>query len=246
MKTIYSILVWLIYGISFVFSLIFTFIAFIATFWFDKHRFIPNKVMMFFGRSMVSLNPFWTVTHFGVENVHKGPKGKIVIANHQSFLDMPLLATLPFKMKWVSKKELFNVPVVGWILKMSGHISVDRGTKNAAKSLLAMNPPIEDGGMVMIFPEGTRSREGKLKTFKKGAFYASKDNNFHILPIVVEGTYKLLPPDTWKMNVKGNLYISVLEPVDPSGFDTIESLSDHVHGLVSEELAKLQRIAKDG
>jgi len=244
MKTIYSILVWLIYGISFVFSLVFTLITFLFTFWFDKHRVYPNKVMMFFGRSMVSLNPFWKVTHFGLENVNKGPKGKIAIANHQSFIDMPLMATLPFKMKWVSKKELFSVPVVGWIMKMCGHISVDRGSKHAAKSLLAMIEPIEAGGMVMIFPEGTRSREGKLKTFKKGAFYASKDNNFHILPIVVEGTYKLLPPDTWKVNFKGDLYISVLEPVDPAPFETVEALSEHVHQLVSTELDRLQAIVK--
>lgn len=242
MTTFYSIIIWMVYGLSFVPSLLFTTIVYLLTFWFDKNRVYSNRVMMFFGKSMVSLNPFWKVTYIGIENAYSPPKGKIAVANHQSFLDMPLLATLPFNMKWVSKKELFSLPVVGWIMKMCGHISVDRGAKNAAKSLLAMNNPIADGEMVMIFPEGTRSREGKLKPFKKGAFYASIDNNFSILPIVVEGTYKLLPPDSWKLNMKGKLYISILKPVNPEGFETVEELSEYVHGLIYAELERLKTL----
>lgn len=242
MSVFISIYVWLLYGISFATSVVVTFVVFVFTFPVDKHRRACNAVMMFFGQSMVRVNPFWKIQHFGLENLNKGPKGKICVANHQSFMDMPLLATLPINMKWVSKKELFRVPVAGWLMLMSGHISIDRGSKNAAKSLLKLNAPVQDGVCVMMFPEGTRSREGVLKPFKKGAFHAAMDYGFHLQPIVVEGTYKLMPPDTWRMNYKGNMYVSVLEPVNPAEFDDVNILTNHVRDMILEESRRLQSL----
>jgi 1-acyl-sn-glycerol-3-phosphate acyltransferase len=244
-KTIFSATLWLMYGISFLCSFIGALIVFLFTFPFDKHRRYPNAVMMFFGQSIMWLNPFWKIRHFGLDNFEKGPKGKVAVANHQSFLDMPLLATLPVNMKWVSKKELFRIPFVGWTMSLSKHISVDRGSKNAAKSLLASIEPIKDGVSVMIFPEGTRSREGKLKTFKKGAFYLSKENDFYIQPIVVEGTYKLMPPENWRMNYRGELYISVLPPVNPAHFETVDDLTNHVWSLIDTEVTRLQSLKSE-
>jgi len=242
MKTIFSAFIWFMYGVSFVFSLVFCTIVFLFTFPFDPHRRCTNAVMMFFGQTMVRINPFWKIHHIGLDNFQKGPKGKICVANHQSFVDMPLMATVPYNMKWVSKKEIFKIPIVGLIMRMAGHISVDRGSVSAAKSLLKMNEPIRDGVSVMIFPEGTRSREGKLKPFKKGAFHASKDFGFWVQPVVMEGTYKLMPPDNWKLHYKGNLYVSVLEPVNPDDFESVEEMTDHVRNLINTEVQRLQAL----
>lgn len=240
MKTIFSIYVWLMYGICFFLAFILGLIVFLFTFPFDPYRRRPNAVFMFFGHLMMKVNPFWRISYEGLENLDKGKRGRVVVANHQSFLDMPLLATLPFNMKWVSKRELFFVPFVGWIMWLSGHISVNRGSKKAAISLLNAVDPIKNGVDVMLFPEGTRSRAGKLKPFKKGAFHLAWQNGFQVQPIVVEGTYKVMPPDGWKMNYKGDFHVSVLEPVDPTGFDSVESLMEHVHELIRRESAKLQ------
>ena len=162
-----SVLVWLSYGISFFISFLVASVVRIFTFPFDPYNRYPNAVMMFFGQSVITMNPFWKRHYYGLDKLRDGKHACIRVANHQSFLDMPLLATLPTNMKWVSKKELFKIPIVGWLMSLAGHISIDRGAKGAAKSLQKMVGPIENGMSVMIFPEGTRSREGKLKAFKK-------------------------------------------------------------------------------
>ncbi|AXJ01344.1 1-acyl-sn-glycerol-3-phosphate acyltransferase [Cyclonatronum proteinivorum] len=242
MNKLFSALLWLAYGLSFIPSFLFAFLIRIFTFMFDPHHRLPNAVMMFFGKSIIVLNPLWKRHYHNLEKLTDGKPGMIRIANHQSFLDMPLLATLPVNMKWVSKKELFKIPIVGWLMYSAGHISVDRGSKGAAKSLLKMKAPIKDGTSVMIFPEGTRTRDGNLKPFKKGAFHASIDNQFPIQPLVVEGTFDCIKPDTWEMNLRGDLHVSVLDPVYPADFDSVNTYAAHVHQLVSEELTRLRKL----
>ncbi len=244
MNYILSALLWTAYGLSFVISFFVALIVRIFTFPFDPYNRFPNAVMIFFGKSILVLNPMWKRHYSGLEHLKDEAPGFIRVANHQSFLDMPFIATLPTNMKWVSKKELFRIPIVGWLMYLAGHISVDRGSREAAKSLLKMNAPIEDGMSVMMFPEGTRSRDGNIKPFKKGAFHASMDNGFRIQPIVIEGTFPCIKPDTWVMNLRGNLYVSVLEPVDPAAFDSVNSLKDHVYTLISEERERLKQLAQ--
>lgn len=245
MNKLLSALLWLVYGISFVLSFLFAFFVRIFTFPFDPHHRYPNAVMMFFGKSIMVLNPFWKRHYYGLEKLSNS-KGMIRIANHQSFLDMPLMATLPVQMKWVSKKELFKLPIVGWLMHLAGHISVDRGSKGAAKSLLKMKAPIKDGTSVMIFPEGTRSRDGHIKPFKKGAFHASVDNGFLVQPIVLEGTFSCIKPDTWEMNLRGDLHVSVLDPVDPADFESVDEMTAHVRKLVSDEFLRLKSLSSTG
>lgn len=240
MNKLVSAVLWLIYGLSFFPAFFVAFIVRIFTFFVDPYNRYPNAVMMFFGRSIVMLNPFWKRYYYGMEKLRDGEHACIRVANHQSFLDMPLLATLPTNMKWVSKKELFRIPIVGWLMSLSGHISVDRGAKGAAKSLQKMVGPIRNGMSTMIFPEGTRSREGNLKPFKKGAFYSALEHGFNIQPIVIEGTYKCMKPDTWVMNLRGEMQVSILDPVSPKDFDSVDALKDHVHALVLEESRRLQ------
>lgn len=242
MSKFLSALVWLFYGLSFFISFLVALVVRIFSFPFDPYNRYPNAVMMFFGQSVITMNPFWKRHYYGLEKLKDGAHACIRVANHQSFLDMPLLATLPTNMKWVSKKELFKIPVVGWLMSLAGHISIDRGAKGAAKSLRKMVGPISHGMSVMIFPEGTRSREGKLKAFKKGAFYSSIEHGFNIQPIVIEGTYKCMKPDTWVMHLRGTLHVSVLDPVSPHDFDNVDALADHVHALVAEESRRLQAL----
>ncbi len=241
----FSAVVWLLYGLSYIPSFFIALIIRIFTFPFDRHNRLPNAVMIFFGKSIISLNPLWKRHYFGLEKITEEKPAFIRVANHQSFLDMPLVATMPMNMKWISKKELFKIPFVGWLMHLSGHISVDRGSKGAAKSLLEMIEPINDGMSVMVFPEGTRSREGRLKPFKKGAFHASMDYGFRIQPIVIEGTYKCMKPDTWVMNFTGDLYVSVLDPISPDGFSHVNDLRDHVHAVILAESNRLKAIASE-
>ncbi len=242
-RTLFSIYIWFGYGVSFALSLIFTTVVFLFTFPFDPHRKAPNAVMMFFGQWMVRLNPFWKIHVFGREKLLEKPFDRIVLANHQSFMDMPLLATLPVNMKWVSKKEMFRIPVAGWLMSMCGHISVERGSKKAARSLDNVDKPVKAGVPVMIFPEGTRSRDGNMRdSFRKGAFHAAKRFGLTLQPIVLEGTHNAFPPDGWRLNSTGNMYISVLDPIHPDDFESVDELTEHTYDVIKKEWLRLKEL----
>lgn len=244
MKVVLSGLLWLIYGISFLLSFLVMFPLFLITFFFDPYRKIPNYIFMFFGQSIITLNPGWKRTIKGLE--HYNPDLQtIFVANHLSFLDMPLLATLPWKMKWVSKKEIFNIPLIGWLMRMSGHISIDRGSVKALESLKASHHYLKNGEPVMIFPEGTRSRQGEIKPFKRGAFILAKEGNYHIQPIVIHGTFNLMKPDTRIFNLKGNLVMSVLPAINPADFDNAQVLQDYTYEAFKKEIDKLRSSEND-
>ncbi|MEX2641551.1 MAG: lysophospholipid acyltransferase family protein [Balneolales bacterium] len=241
MNTLINLFLWLAYGISLVIALPPVFLAWIAGYRADPHRIWPNRIFMFFGQNFTRLNPFWDKKISGLDKVDLS-RPTIFVGNHQSFMDMPLLGGLPFKMKWVSKIELFRVPVVGWHLRMAGHISVDRGQKGAIQSLQNIQPYMEAGVPVMMFPEGTRSRKGDLKPFKNGAFIVAKEHNYCIQPIVIQGTYNILPPGEWLAKWKGKVFVSILDPVNPSDFNSMEELRDHTYHCFKTELNRLKQL----
>jgi len=130
----------------------------------------------------------------GRENIRKG-QTYVIAANHQSNLDAFLIygwIGTPFR--WIMKKSLLKIPFVGWACKTSGHIFVDRDSRtDGAKSLLQAEHVLKDGISIMIFPEGTRSKDGKLGRFKKGAFTMSTQMNVPVLPVTIDGTHQAMP-----------------------------------------------------
>lgn len=201
---------------------------------------LANRVFMFFGAFFVWCNPFWRIHLYGLEKVDKKDRGVVFIGNHQSFLDMPLFATLPWKMKWVSKKELFKIPVAGWIMTMCGHVSIDRGKKTAINSMYGIAEYANNNVSVMVYPEGSRSRDGNLKPFKNGTFIISKEYNFPVQPVVVYGTHQMMKPDAWKISrISGNIFVSVLDRINPADFDTMESMRDHAQKVIQDEINRL-------
>lgn len=233
---------WVTYGLSLALALPLALLGYLVGYRIDPLRKWPNRAFMSFGQNFFRFNPFWKKEVIGLDKVSLD-QPTVFIGNHQSFIDMPVLASLPFNMKWVSKQELFKLPVVGWLLKMSGHISVDRGKKGAIHSLDKIKPYVENNIPVMIFPEGTRSRVGELKPFKNGAFIISKKNNYALQPIVIEGTYDIMPPGGWRVKWKGRIYISILEPISPSDFDTLEEFRTYTYQCFESELDRLKRLA---
>ncbi len=239
-----SAIVWGVYGLSFLVMFPLVLFTFVLTYPFDRYRKLANAILMFFGQSFTYLNPFWKIEMKGLENYRKG-EGCIFLGNHRSFVDMPLLARLPWQMKWVSKKELFRIPVAGWILKMAGHISIDRGSPEARKSIYKMVPYVEAGVPVMVFPEGTRSKDGKLKPFKRGAFLVAWEHKLPVQPIVITGTEKLIRPGSWVMKLKGYAIVSILERISPEDFESLEEFIDYTFNQFTEELKDLRyRLSK--
>jgi len=133
----------------------------------------------------------------GLENL-TGLKTAIYCANHQSAMDIPILfVNLPVQFRFVAKRSLFKLPFLGWHLTRSGHIPVDRGRpKGARMSLDAAARKIRAGSCVLLFPEGHRSRDGKLLPFRSGSFYLAIQSGVPIVPITLNGTRAVLKPDT--------------------------------------------------
>ncbi|MDX1639689.1 MAG: lysophospholipid acyltransferase family protein [Balneolaceae bacterium] len=188
---------------------------------------------------MMQVNPGWSVSIEGIDNYTAG-RPTIFVANHQSFLDMPLTYLLPWTMKWVSKKSLFYIPFLGWITWMTGHLGIDRRSLSSVKRLDKLVEPIQAGIPAMIFPEGTRTSAGELRRFKNGAFTLARQYNFRIQPLVLEGGHLAMPAGSWKLHFRQRFYIRILEPVDPQQFDTVEELRDYVRKQIARKLESLR------
>ena len=123
----------------------------------------------------------------------------MVVSNHESNADPFLVSFLPWEMKWLGKASLFRIPVVGWMMRMAGDIPVERGDSDSAKEAMAACERWLARGMpVMLFPEGTRSKDGQLLPFKDGAFRLAIETGADVLPVAVAGTREALPKHSWK------------------------------------------------
>ena len=183
-------------------------------------------------------NPAWPVTVSGREHIARGVP-YVMVANHQSFLDILVLFRLFRHFKWVSKLENFRVPCIGWNMSLNGYIPLRRGdTKSIAAMMNAGARTLAAGSSVLMFPEGTRSVDGKLRTFKRGGFSLALRCGVPILPIVVEGTGNALPKGFVLQRGRHPVRILVLEPLPPESFAgaTPEELALRVRGIFLREL----------
>jgi 1-acyl-sn-glycerol-3-phosphate acyltransferase len=160
---------------------------------FSKTGNLPHKVAQFWARQLLYVGGI-RVTVKGMQNLEPG-RSYIFMANHQSNFDIPvLLGRLPAQFRWLAKVELFKIPVFGPAMRGCGYISIDRSDrKRAFASLARAAETIRAGTSVMIFPEGTRSLDGRIKGFKKGGFVLSVDAGVPIVPILLRGTFEIMP-----------------------------------------------------
>jgi 1-acyl-sn-glycerol-3-phosphate acyltransferase len=131
----------------------------------------------------------------GLENVDRA-KSYVYMANHVSFLDGPLLFyVIPQRVRVILKKSIFRIPVAGAAMRFAGFIPVDRKRMSGGKRSIdeAVQAMKEKGYSFLIFPEGTRSRDGKLHDLKRGGFFLAVAAQVPIIPITIEGTFELMP-----------------------------------------------------
>lgn len=238
MNTIFSILLWIYWAICIISCFLMVFIVYLLTALFDRYNRIPNKLVQWLAWVMMKANPGWKITVQGADR-RKIAKPTIVIANHRSFLDMPLMYLLPWRMKWVAKNDLFKIPIFGWIIYMTGHLGIDRASARSARKLDKLVEPIRQGIPAMIFPEGTRHTSTELGRFKNGAFRLAKRYGFQILPVAIYGSDKAMPPGSWKIAPKQTFTVSVLEPIPSDRFESKEELRQHAHSMLHREMKRL-------
>jgi len=152
------------------------------------------------------------------ENIDAG-RSCIYMSNHQSNFDIPvLLAYLPVQFRWLAKAELFRIPVFGFAMRRVGYISIDRSDRKAAiQSLRSAADIIRGGVSVLIFPEGTRSLDGNIRPFKSGGFILAIDSGVPIVPVVVHGTWPIMPKDRLRIR-PGDVVLEIEKPVQTSDY----------------------------
>ncbi len=183
----------------------------------DDTRRVPGRWVRKFGRVTSSLTPLWKFSVVGKPPADIGTRAYVVVANHESTADPFLLSWLPWDMRWVVKEELFKIPVAGWMVRLGGDVPLKRGSGESVREMLAeCARTLGQGLSVMIFPEGTRSRDGKLQPFKDGAFHLAIDTQSPVLPIAVEGTRDCRPKESmWFGHAKASA--TILEPISTVG-----------------------------
>jgi 1-acyl-sn-glycerol-3-phosphate acyltransferase len=156
----------------------------------------------------------------GIERIDKRAS-YIFMANHLSFMDGPLLFMLiPQFVRVLLKKEAFKIPVIGLAMRHVGFVSVDRkGIKGGKKSIDRATRMIKEKGYsFLIFPEGTRSRDGKLQPFKRGGFFLAVNSQVPIFPVSIKGSFALMPKGSFFVK-KGKVGVVFHSPVSVQGFN---------------------------
>lgn len=192
------------------------------------------------GKSMTRINPFWKLDISGY-TLTDPKRALVLVCNHQSMADIPLISNLPWEMKWLAKKELFTIPVVGWMMQMAGDIPVDRKAKNRRQNaIIQALAYLKQDCPVMFFPEGTRTPNGKVHRFSDGAFLLAIKAGVPVLPMAIEGSRECLPKNSWKFGQLNNIHIKVMEPVETKGMSKkdIPELRDRVRGQIIDQIAQ--------
>ncbi len=176
----------------------------------------PGLIFRKIAPTMASLNPLWRFRYSGP--IPGNPRRPyVVVSNHESFSDILLISHLPWEMKWLSKAELFRIPIMGWMMWLAGDIPVKRGFgPSALEAMARCRKALANRVSVMIFPEGTRSKTAELLPFKDGAFRLAIEAGVPILPLAVSGTSTALRKHDWRFG-KSVAEVRVLPPVDTTG-----------------------------
>ena len=161
----------------------------------------------------------------GVENL-SSERPVVMLSNHRGAFDIPVLqGYLPLQFRWVSKKSLFKIPVVGWSMSLAGYISIDReNSPRAYRSIITAAKKIKKGTSVLIFPEGTRSAAGRLLPFKKGPFFLARKSGVDIVPLCVTGTEDIMKKGSLAIH-PSEVTVTVGRPIPTEGLDE-EALMD--------------------
>lgn len=149
----------------------------------------------------------------GLENINPH-RAQILVANHQSYFDIfTLSGYVPVQIRWMAKASLFSVPIVGWSMWAAGYISVDRENKKKAyKSFMTTIEKIKSGCSVVLFPEGTRSYDGKIGPFKKGGHLLAIRSGAPMVPVTIIGSSTIMKKGSYKVS-PGPVRIIILPPV---------------------------------
>ena len=235
---IYFILVFIVAVIIYVL----TFVALVVCYPFDKKRVVVHKISELLTLCVFSLAATKR-TVIGRENID--PKATyVIVLNHSSMADIISIYNLPLVFKWVSKREVYKLPIIGRLLLAHGDIVINRASTKEAMNLVHTKGKewLAKGASVSIFPEGTRSKDGEIHNFKAGAFILAKDAGVPILPIVLDGTNKMMRKGFF-MNWRNHITIKVLPPIPAEEVSerSVKEVMAEIHDKMVDTLAEIRK-----
>ncbi|TKJ31216.1 1-acyl-sn-glycerol-3-phosphate acyltransferase [bacterium (candidate division B38) B3_B38] len=189
-----------------------------------------SKLNLFLGGARVEVK--------GAENVIRGGS-QIFASNHQSICDILVLAGyLPVQFRWIAKKELFRIPFMGWHMSRGGYIRIDRSSLiQSARSVREAAAQIRGGKSVVIFPEGTRSPDGRLQPFKRGAFSLAILAQVPVVPVAISGSHKVVRKGSLRVH-PGRIRVVIDKPIPTEGYTTKDKaiLAEKVRSVIIKNL----------
>ncbi|MFO0547816.1 MAG: lysophospholipid acyltransferase family protein [Polyangiaceae bacterium] len=207
----------------------------------------PGRWMRRLGRLTSQLNPLWQFTVEGKAPADIATRPYVVVSNHESMADPFLIAHLPWDMRWIAKEELYRIPIVGQAFAWSGDIALRRGHGDSVRAVMAECREALDAGIsIMIFPEGTRSKDGDLLPFKDGAFRLAIEAQVPILPLALTGTRDCLAKGQTRIGA-ANARLRILEPISTSGLGDadIATLRDSTRETISAAVTSMRGLASE-
>ena len=213
----------------------------------DPRRLRTARWFRRLGRVLAKVNP-WRVHISSLDGFD--PSGVyVIVSNHQSLADIPVISHLPIDTKWLAKNELFRVPALGWMLRMAGDVPVDRSNpRQGARAVLQCARYLREGCSVVFFPEGTRSPDGRVLPFNDGPFQLAIREGVPVLPLVVRGSGAALPRDSWLFGPALDIQLHVLKPVSTEGLTVRDTrdLQTKVRDLIISDLAQWRGASVEG
>lgn len=243
-RSILSLWSWFALGVIVILWTPVVFLVWIATTPFDSGRYATGYTFRRLSVLHQWLNPMWKFKTSGQLPTNKR-NPYVMVSNHESFVDMLLLSHLKMEMKYLSKESILRIPLVGWMMKMSGDVSLLRGDRSSgAAALVVCEKWLKRKMSVMIFPEGTRSFDGEMRSFKDGAFVLAIRTQTPMLPVVVHGTRSALRKSDWRMG-DAKAEVRVLEIIETTGMslNDVPALRERVRDAMIAEIAKMRLAA---
>ena len=195
-----------------------------------------DRVIRFWSRLFLRVAPI----KLGVEGRGRVDPDKqyVFVSNHLSNFDIPLLFTaIPHPIRYLAKKEVYKIPIVATAMRRVGIVKVDRGAGSSAHANIneGIAHAKRHGYSLIIFPEGTRSRDGRFHGFKKGAFRIAIANQMDVVPVTIHGTWEVWRPEA-KIFYPGKARVVIHDPIPVAGLDLtdIGDLRDRAHAVVEK------------
>ncbi len=204
---------------------------------FDRRRVALHLYSSAWAAFYVYVNPLWRLRIRGRDRL-PWHGAAVLVANHASLIDILVLFGLFRPYKWVSKQEIFTVPVIGWNMRLNDYVPLVRGSGESVRRMMAhCDRLLAAGSPVLIFPEGRRTPDGALQPFKNGAFELAVRHGAPVFPIAVHGTRQALPKHGLVLREHIDARVEVLPALDPAAFPDVAAVRDAAREAIAEALA---------